>query len=110
METSFLSVLPNLSIGVVSVLALAYLSLRHALTQKEAQDKFVKTLDDRADKHEKAMLEREQALRSVESEVRRNLTDQLVQNTVALKGNSDAFSNSTRLMERIIRHLDGEKM
>jgi hypothetical protein len=86
-----LTVLPNLSIGVVSILGLVYITL-----------KFLKALDDRADKHEKAMSVREQSLRDVETDVRRFLTEQLTQNTVALQEN-------TKLMARVMRHLDGAK-
>jgi len=87
-----LSILPNLSIGVVSILGLVYVVL-----------KFLKALDDRADKHEKAMLTREQSLRDVETDVRKFLTEQLSQNTMALQEN-------TKLMARVMRRLDGEKL
>lgn len=40
METSLLSILPNLSIGVISVLSLVYTVLQ-----------FLKALDNRAEKH-----------------------------------------------------------
>jgi hypothetical protein len=86
--SDLLSVLPNLSIGVVSILGLVYVVL-----------KFLKALDDRADKHEKAMQVREQSLREVETSVRRFLTDQLSQNTIALQEN-------TTVMARVLRHLD----
>ncbi len=108
MPTDWLQVLPNLSIGVISVIALAYISLRHSQTQQSLQDQFITSLDDRADKHEAAMNEREQALRAVEADVRRNLTDQLAQNTIALKGNADAFASNTKLMERFVEHLDSK--
>jgi tRNA(Met) C34 N-acetyltransferase TmcA len=91
MSPELLSVLPNLSIGVVSIGGLVYVVLQ-----------FLKALDNRADKHEKAMTEREASLRAVETDVRRFLTDQLSQNTIALQEN-------TKVMGRVVRHLDGGK-
>lgn len=90
MSPDFLSILPNLSIGVVSIAGLVYVVLQ-----------FLKALDNRADKHEKAMAERETSLRAVETDVRRFLTDQLSQNTIALQEN-------TKVMGRVVRHLDGD--
>lgn len=85
---SFVSILPNLSIGVVSILGLVYVVIR-----------FLQALDDRADKHEVAMTKREEAIRNLESDVRRNLTDQLAKNTVAL-------TDVARVMGRVVRHMD----
>lgn len=90
MSADFLSILPNLSIGVVSIAGLVYVVLQ-----------FLKALDNRADKHEKAMGDRETSLRAVETDVRRFLTDQLSQNTIALQEN-------TKVMGRVVRHLDGD--
>jgi hypothetical protein len=70
MIPELLSVLPNLSIGVVSITGLVYVVLQ-----------FLKALDNRADKHEQAMADREKSLRDVETDVRRFLTDQFSQNT-----------------------------
>jgi hypothetical protein len=64
MSPELLSVLPNLSIGVVSIGGLVYVVLQ-----------FLKALDNRADKHEKAMTEREASLRAVETDVRRFLAE-----------------------------------
>lgn len=89
MSPELLSILPNLSIGVVSIGGLVYVVLQ-----------FLKALDVRADKHERAMAEREASLRAVETDVRRFLTDQLSQNTIALQEN-------TKVMGRVVRHLDG---
>lgn len=88
---ALLSVLPNLSIGVVSILGLIYVTL-----------KFLATLDIRAERHEKAMTERETAMRMLESDVRKSLSLQLMQNT-------NAFQENSKVLERIIRHLDGTK-
>jgi hypothetical protein len=88
--TDFLTILPNLSIGVISVLALVYVVLR-----------FLKALDDRADKHELAMQERETAMRSLEASVRQSMAEQLTKNTIAL-------SEVTKVLARVVRHLDGD--
>lgn len=89
-DPSWITVLPNLSIGVVSVLALVYVV-----------SKFLAALDSRADRHERSMVEREKALREVETHVRGVLTTALTQSTVALEQNS-------RILSRVMRHLDGE--
>lgn len=91
MTPDLLTILPNLSIGVVSIGALVYVVLR-----------FLKTLDDRADKHEGAMKEREMAMRALETSVRQSLTEHLSLASVALQEN-------TKALARVIRHLDGEK-
>lgn len=102
MDSSLLTLLPNLSIGVVAVLGLAYVSLKHAQTQKDSQDAFIKTLDTRADKHESAMTHREQAMRELEASVRASMTEQLTKNTIAL-------ADVAKVLGRVVRHLDGEK-
>ncbi len=86
---ALLNVLPNLSIGVVSIGALVYITIR-----------FIHTLDQRSDKHEHAMQEREGAMRSLETSVRSTLTEHLTQASVALAEN-------TKALARVIRHLDG---
>ena len=85
---AFISILPNLSIGVVSILGLIYVTL-----------KFLKTLDSRADKHERSMQEREEALRRVEADVRESLYTHLSESTGALREN-------TKILSRVITHLD----
>lgn len=97
-----LSILPNLSVPVVAVLALAYLSLNHSRVQKENQDTFVTTLDTRADKHEMAMAKREESIRQLEQSVRESMSEQLTKNTVAL-------IDVAKVLGRVVRHLDGEK-
>lgn len=86
-----ISVLPNLSIGVVCIAALVYVTVE-----------FIKTLDARADKHEQAMNKREEAMRNLEASIRTTLTDHLTQASIAL-------SENTRILSRVIRHLDGDK-
>lgn len=95
------TILPNLSIGVVSVLSLAYYALKSNDRDERKHEMFIQTLDERADKHERAMNEREQALRNVEASVRENLTDQLSKNTVAL-------TDVAKLLARVGHHLDGD--
>lgn len=101
MTADLLTLLPNLSIGVVAVLSLAYISIQHAKTQRDTQERFIKTLDDRADKHEAAMGKREDAMRSLETSVRSSMTEQLTKNTVAL-------FDVAKVLGRVVRHLDGD--
>lgn len=89
--TDFLSILPNLSIGVVCIGALVFVTRL-----------FILTLDQRADKHETAMLEREVAMRALETSVRVTLTDHLTQASIAL-------SENTKILARVLRHLEGDK-
>lgn len=91
-----LSILPNLSIGVVSILALVYTVI-----------KFLQALDTRADKHEKAMDERERSLRNVEQQIRITLTEHITQASVALRENTAVMVQNSKVLERVVRHLDG---
>lgn len=80
MESAIINALPQLSVGVASVVALAYvckLFLAH-------------------------LNEREIALREVEREVRDSLTEQLGKNTMAM-------ADMTRTHERVILALDRTK-
>lgn len=89
-EASILSVLPNLGIGVVSVLTLGFMA-----------DRFLKALDARAQAHEAAMLEREQALRNVEEGMRGQLFNIISQSNQVIAENS-------LVLGRVVRHLDGD--
>lgn len=88
MEESLLTIIPNLSIGVISILGLVYTVL-----------KFLQALDTRATQHNEAMKERECALREVEKDVRQNLYLHLTQSTAALQEN-------TKVLSRVMNHLD----
>lgn len=87
-----LTILPNLSIGVVAVLGMIYLAMK--LTAG-----FLDTLKEMRKSHELAMKEREDALRAVEKEVRTEITTQLISATSALHAN-------TKTMERVLTHFD----
>lgn len=95
-----LTILPNLGIGVVAVLALGYLQVQHNIAIKAQRDDFLKSLDEMATRHERGMQEREVWLRNVEADVRKSLTEQLTQNTVALM-------DAAKVLARVVRHLDG---
>lgn len=103
MEASLLSILPNLSIGVIAVLAFAYTTIRNAesterkiaqfiATIEDVQERYQKTLTDMRNQHEQAMKEREIAFRGLEREVRDKILVQLTENT--------------KIMERVINQLD----
>ncbi|KKM81322.1 hypothetical protein LCGC14_1331060 [marine sediment metagenome] len=77
----FLTILPNLSIGVIAILALVYLSKKF-LDRLESKDKeFTKELGNRED-----------AFRALEKEVRTTVMQQLADNTHAFK--------------KVINHID----
>lgn len=88
-EQAILSVLPNLSIGVVAVVTLYLISI-----------KFLEELRKRSESHERAMKEREDALRAVEREMRKELSNISSQSIAVIRDN-------TRVLERVINHLDG---
>lgn len=88
MEPSIASILPDLAIGVVSVLGLVYVVI-----------KFLAALDTRAEQHSEAMQEREQALRDVEASVRESLYKHITESTVALQEN-------TKMLGRVMNHFD----
>ena len=87
-ESTLFTILPNLSIGVVSVGALVYMS-----------NKFLEHLDSRAKQHESAMSERENSLREVEREVRTTVMMQLTHNT-------EVMNDTTKILERVMKQLD----
>lgn len=91
MEPSLISILPNLSIGVISIIGLIYVVI-----------KFLEALDERATQHAEAMQEREQALRDVESTVRESLYKHITESTIALQQN-------TQVLARVMNRLDSAK-
>ena len=101
MPTELFSSALQLGIGGLSVAGVIYISITHQKSMQEIQGNFLKAMDDRSDKHESAMNERELALRSVEKAVRDSFTEIITKNTVAL-------IDATRIMARLMRHLDGE--
>jgi hypothetical protein len=88
MESSLLTILPNLSIGVISVISLVYITMN-----------FLKHLDQRTLRHEEAMREREEYLRLVESEVRNNILNQLSQN-------NQLMAETAKTLERVMHIID----
>ena len=87
-DTSLLSIIPNLGIGVVAILCLGYIT-----------KVFLEQLNKRAEAHEAAMTERETALRAVEKDMRGTLA------TLIVQANS-SINENTRVLHRVINHLD----
>ena len=92
MESSFLSILPNLSIGVIAILGLLFVVM-----------KFLDTLEQRNIEYTKALKESEEALRRVEKEVRTNVLNQLAKNT-------EIMNDVSKTLERVTYHLDNPKI
>lgn len=90
MTPELLTILPNLSIGVIAIGGLIFVVI-----------KFLGALDSRADKHETAMREREVAMRSLEAEIRSTLTDHLTQASIALTENSRVLSRVVLQFEKL---------
>lgn len=88
MESSLIAALPNLGVGIVSVLVIGYIV-------KE----FLKALDKRTQRYESAMTERESYLRSVESDIRTTLSENLFNSTRVIEEN-------TRVLVQVIDRLE----
>lgn len=89
MEPSLISVLPELGVGVAAIGALGYITHR-----------FLQHLDERTKRHESAMLERENALREVEREVRTTLSDALQRNTAIVERNVEVLGRVVSFLEK----------
>ena len=99
MEQSVLTLLPNLSIGVVSILALGYVTksfLQHLDARSIAHQTSMLEI---SHKHQEAMNDREVAIRAVEREVRTTLLLQLNKNT-------EVMNDTTKALERVVTVLD----
>ena len=85
METSpsVLSLLPQLSIGVVAIMALGYITLI-----------FIKYIEKRDDVHASQLKEREDTLRALETEVRTSIVGQLQENSRVMDRVLDRLSNN----------------
>lgn len=94
-----LTILPNLSIGVVAVMGMVYIAREFTRTIDRQAERTQDTVRMNAERHEAAMLEREHALREVEKDVRNNILGQLNQNTEAMKDTSKTLE---RVMQLII--------
>jgi hypothetical protein len=92
METAFLNVLPNLSVGALAVVTMAYMMIKNNESREKNTQRFLETLDNMRSQHEAAMKERESAFRELEREVRNKILSQLTDNS--------------KIMERVIGHLD----
>lgn len=96
----FLSILPNLSIGVVSICGLVYVVLKFLEKMDALLTQYLSATSSASERHEKAMSERENQLRNVETHVRETLTTALTQNTIAL-------TDAARVLGRVAQRLDG---
>jgi len=90
-----LGVLPNLSVPVIAIGALVFIAL-----------KFLEVLEKRAQMHEASMKEREDALRKVEKDIRGELIGILGRSNDAIAASNSAIGQNTKVMERVIGHLD----
>lgn len=76
MEASLISALPNLGVGVVSILAVGYIV-----------NKFLLAMDERTVRHQASMNECEAYLRTVEKEIRTTLSTSLHESTKVIEEN-----------------------
>lgn len=87
------SILPNLAIGVVAILALAYV-VRYFVDHLKSRDQANSAEFSEIRREHRAQLdEREKAMRGLEAEVRTTVTEEL--------------KRSTELMGRVVNFLEG---
>lgn len=79
---TFLSILPNLTVGVAAVLALVYVVMR-----------FLSHIESIHEQYRNERIKREQDFRDLEKHVRCKILDQLDRNTQVLERAVDALSN-----------------
>lgn len=92
MEASLLGSLSDFSVPAISVLVIAYMLIKTNESREKNTSSFLAALQNMREEHERAMKERETAFRSLEKEIRDRI---LV-----------ALTESTKVMERVILHLD----
>lgn len=80
-----LTILPNLSIGVIAILTLGYVTREFIRHLRAIHTEHKVQLSGLHAEHLAELKEREIAMREVEREVRQNITDQLSKNTHALE-------------------------
>lgn len=102
MTDSFLSILPNLSIGVIAigVLGASYYFFVRYLEKRDAQQ-----IDQQA-AHMLQLDDRERHARKLEQDFRSQITEQLTKNTVAMAQSSAIILECTKTMERMLARLD----
>jgi hypothetical protein len=89
----WITILPNLSIGVVAVLSLVWFSIKSQDTMQKMHTKHMEEVAGMHTRQLEELNDRERAIRDVEREVRQSITTQLVKNT--------------ELMQRVLQHLNG---
>jgi hypothetical protein len=96
MESAFVTALPNLSIGALAVVSMAYMMIKNNESRERNTQNFLSTLDSMREQHEKAMREREVAFRELEREVREKILSQLTDNSKIMERftSSITLSNS----------------
>lgn len=101
-SSTLLQVLPNLSIGVVSILTLGvalYFFVKY-LEKRDARE------DELHKQHSRELEKREQALRAIETEFRNTVVSQLAKNTEAMGQSSATILSATKMMDRLVGHLE----
>lgn len=92
------SVLPNLSIGVIAVLSLVVVTFR-----------FLDRMEKSNVTHEKAMADRENALRAVEKEVRTEFGKLLAQSNHVIVQSTHAIGENSKILARAVDRWDSER-
>lgn len=104
-----LQILPNLSIGVVCVGALTYITLRFMDILKALQTQYLQAFNEASERHEKVMKEREDALRNIEEKARLSLESNVRVQTEQIMKNTNAMMDVAKVMTRVVNRLDSEK-
>jgi len=95
---SLASILPNLSIGVVSILLTAFITVNFIRSLREQADKHSQHISDMQTAHQVAMNEREDSMRKLEKEIRETLI-------LNLSRSAQTMDRNVQVLERVIDYL-----
>lgn len=82
--TEWITILPNLSIGVVAVISLVWYADKSQKLMQDIHNKHISEVSKMHSSHLEALNKREDTIRDVEKEVRTSITSQLVKNSEIL--------------------------
>lgn len=95
----FLTILPNLSIGVVCILALIYVVRMYKDYQERREAQYTAERVERDNKYADERMRWEAGIRELERDFRGSIATQL-------NKSNEVLSEVSRTMERVTRHLD----
>ncbi len=114
---SFLQILPNLSIGVVSLGVLGaviYIFVRYNerrdTQQSQVQASYLEQIEGLNTAHLHQLNERENAMRKLEYDFRSTVTAQLAKSTDVMSSTSATILSATRMMDKMMGHIEATSL